>query len=495
MMLKNIHRSNSRWIILLIGLFFYSSTQGEIQITSNVPDIGQRTQLILSAETERILGQGIMRKIRGSDEVITDLIVNDYLEILRKKLEAAAPGLDFKLHVFALNSPEPNAFAFFGGHIAVHRGLIQLLDNENELVAVLAHETAHIAQRHLARIVTNHKKLMPLTFVELMGAFAMSILGGVPEAGNPLAIAVLAGHTQQLINFTREHEQEADRMGMYILKKAGFNPRALPTVFQTLNSKTRYQERPPEYLLTHPLFESRIADCMNRLEKTADHPTPSSLFFHLVRARLEVMAAHRIKQHLQRMRNQQASDQAHNRIAARYAYALALAKNRQYAEASSILEALPHPNTRAENWIFILSLAETEADAGNSAAALSRLKPLILEYPNRYPIILKYAEILLQTQQSQLAEQILTTRIPEYRTNPEVLQLLVRAYSMLNRPVILHETQAEWHFVRGEFKEAFQQLDIAKEHASQDALALRKIKSREARMHKTIDAQERIRTP
>lgn len=482
-------------IVSTLIVFFlcslYASLLNATIIQSNIPDLGQRTHLILSAEDEKLLGQGIFQKIQASDLVSDDPVVIEYLNTLSTKLASVVPELDFKLHFFALNVLDLNAFAFFGGHIAVHVGLIQTLQNESELAAVLSHETAHIAQRHLARIMTNNKKLLPLTCIELIGAFALATMGA-PEAGIHLTQAALAGHLQQLINYTREHEYEADRIGIQILSKAGFNPAALPAVLQILNSKTRYHEKPPEYLLTHPLFESRIADCENRVVGLPYQQGSDSLFFHLVKSRLELITFETAKQRVKRIASYLASGRYPNKMAAEYAYALALAKNRQYKESYALIERLIQENEHPENWILKFSLAEIEFDKGSMATALMQLKQLHQQYPAHYSIGLKYAETLLETKQASLAEKILN-QYPNFRSDLQMLQLLVRSYRLMNQSVPLHQTQAEWHYSRGEFKEAFQQLNIAKGYAGNDAKLLQKIKAYQATWSQTIERQKKLK--
>lgn len=197
------------------------------------------------------------------------------------------------LHIkfFAINDASINAFAFFGGHIAVHSGLILVSDNESELAGVMAHELAHISQQHLLRQIVDSKRLMPVTLAQSLLAIAL----GVPE----LIIPAMAGHTQQMLNYSRMHEQEADRLGLQILAKANFDPHGLPNILQRMESTLRYHNKPPEYLLTHPLSESRIADTQSRANMLDYKRQPSSNMFHLIKARLEVQNASNLHHFIQ----------------------------------------------------------------------------------------------------------------------------------------------------------------------------------------------------
>ena len=309
-----------------------------LAIETNFPGLGEYTDTILHPKTESIIGDMIMQKINGTDFVISDPIVNEYLSQLASKFAYHTRFTDFKLHFFSIHTPELNAFAFFGGHVAVHSGLISAVHNESELAAILAHETAHITQRHLARMVSNNRKMMPLTAINLLAALAVGLAN--PGAGMHLASAALAGHQQHMINFTRSHEEEADRIGIDLLSRTEFDPNALASSLNLLKQHSMYQDKPPEYLLTHPLFASRIGDAQNRAETFPYRQVPDNLFFHLIRARLDVDRDENTRKKIKRLRAQLASTQFKNKTIAEYAYALALLKTQKSEEAKSIRKTL-----------------------------------------------------------------------------------------------------------------------------------------------------------
>lgn len=424
----------------------------------------------LPLEKEKLLGTLFMQQLHGSDCVVLDPSINDYLQSLGNRLAESSGIKDYKLHFFGVNSDELNAFAFFGGHVAVHTGLIQQVQSESELAAVLAHETAHIAQKHLPRMLEQNQKLLPLTIAQLLAATAVGMIGG-GEAGAQLATAALANHVQQLINYTHEHEQEADRIGMQILTKSNFNPQAMASVFQGMQKKSMYQSKAFAYLRTHPLFESRIADAENRAAVLPYRQTSDTLMFHLVRAKLELTRRENDSDRVKRLKIQFNSGQYPNAIAAEYAYALALGKNNQFQEALKHLRALA---TKApSHWMIELSLAETEYAAGNTTAALYTLKKLLVSSPKHPPVILSYATILLDlhtTQSGQLAEKLLLSLLTQqqnYPADPFTYELLTRVQSQLHKSIACHQSQAEWHAARGEFPKALQQLSFALEKTKQ----------------------------
>lgn len=457
-------------------------------IETNLPDIGQRSQSVLSAQKEQLMGEIIMQKINGSGYVTTDPIINEYLRGLSRKFTTLIPAMPFKLHYFAVSTDEINAFAFFGGHVAVHTGLLNMVETESELAAVLAHETAHITQQHLARIVAKNRQITALTFAELLGALAIGALGA-PEAGMHLANAAMAGHTQQLINFTREHEQEADRIGIEFLAKGGFDPAAMMSVFQRLSQKTFFRDHPPEYLLTHPVFESRIADAAHRAERFTYRQAPSTLFFHLARARIDAGKDEKTSKKLERLKEKLTARRYVNKTAAEYAYAIALSQAQKHAEAKAVLEGIE--KNIPEYWIMELALAEAELGLGQTSG-LHRLNRLYNAQPLNHAIVLYYAQALLNTKQPDQVLKILSKQQSLHPSDPILFELIARAYSAKNHPIELHQTQAEWHFVRSEYKEALRQLDLALEYAEKNKILAAKINARKESLKEFVKEQQKM---
>lgn len=441
-------------------------------------------------EKEKVLGTLIMQQLHAEECVILDPSINDYLQRLGNRLAEHADTKDYKLHLFGIYSDELNAFAFFGGHIAVHTGLIQQARNESELAAVLAHETAHIAQKHLPRMMAQNKKMMPLTIAQLLAATAIGVLGG-GEAGTHLATAALANHVQQIINYTHTHEQEADRIGMQILTKAQFNPHAMATMFELLQKKSLYEDKSFAYLRTHPLIESRIADAENRAATFAYQPKPDNLMFHLVRAKLELYRKENDAARVKRLKTQLNAGRYPNRTAAEYAYALALAKNNRFIDAIPLLRQLSN-----QHWMIDLSLAETEYESGNIQAALCSLKRLMQVYPNHPPMILSYTTMLIEQNQFQdmpVAEKLLINLLKhqrDYPADPSIYELLARAQSRMKKPALCHQSQAEFHAARGEFPKALQQLSFALEKTERDLTLAKNIKARALSLKELMKQQK-----
>ena len=479
---------SSNYVWKLILLIFIWSSNSCFAIETNFLDPSDHSKTSLTSQSERLVGEKIMQKIHGTDFLIPDPVVNEYLGQLAKKFGSKVNITDFKLHFFGVDTPEFNAFAFFGGHVAVHSGLILAVGNESELAAVLAHETAHISQRHLARTVAANKQMMPLTYAEILAAIAIGALAS-PEAGAHLITAAMAGHVQQMINFTRDHEKEADRIGIKLLADSNYDPNAMITVFERMKKRTRYHEMPPEYLMTHPVFDSRISDAQHR---AAAFPKPTnltdSLQFHLVRARLEVGKEENTTRKINRLKAELQSNP--NKIAAQYGYALALLKNRKANLALPILKELvaKHP----EQWILELALSEALEVDGQIEAALIQSKRLLQSHPGNSAIILHTADLYLKNNQAQ---ETLNLLFPYRKTAdyPVIHQMMARAYSKTKQPALVHRSQAEWHLIRGEFKAAYKQLDLALEYASQNSQIAMQIKERKNTIKKLEKNQDAVK--
>lgn len=445
-------------------LILYSTNPAfGMRFESNIPDAGQEGQFSITNETERAIGKTLMHKINGSNFVSEDVIVQEYLRILCERISHAAPHCDFKLVYFPINSSILNAFAFFGGHVGVFTGLIMMVESESELAAVLAHETAHVTQRHLARMLTQQKKMTPLTILELAAAIAIGALGA-PDAGVGLATAALGGQVQQMINFTREHEYEADRFGMQTLSKAGFDPMALPAVFNKLNNRTRYMEKPPEYLLTHPVFEARIADAYNRAALLQRPEKKDDLFFHLVKARVESDFCENANVYIERTEDRLKSKRYINKTAAEYSHALALTYKRKYAEAKRILnELIEEQASHPDVWVIEFTLAEVEKIEGNPASALSKIKILHERYNNSRPILMEYGKLLIENNQPEQARHVFYKLKRLDPDNLYLYQWLARANGKSKHYCEVHQAQAQWHYLRGEYLASAKQLELAQE--------------------------------
>jgi predicted Zn-dependent protease len=254
-----------------------------------LPELGDSSQTMMSPAQERKLGEAIVRQIRGAGGYLDDPEVNDYLNELGNRLVTSTRDVRQDFVFFAVPDPQINAFALPGGFIGVNTGLILLAQNESQLASVLAHEISHVTQHHVTRMLANQQNVLMTTIAGLALAILASKVGG-SNSGQATSAAIAgtqALSAQMQINFTRENEYEADRVGFSRLVAAGFDPNAMGAFFERLQRSSRFVEgTAPSYLRDHPVTYERIAEAKTRAQ---DLPTNGSrtLDFHMVRALLQ----------------------------------------------------------------------------------------------------------------------------------------------------------------------------------------------------------------
>jgi len=257
-------------------------------IANELPDLGDVSATVLSPLQEQEIAEQILRQVAVSDEVLNDVEVTDYLQALGGKLVANGPDKRQTFNFFVVQDPSINAFAMPGGVIGVHTGLILAANSESELASVLGHEIGHVTQRHLARMLASQKYD---TFKNLAGiALALLVARSNPQLATGALTASSAIGVQNQLDYTREHEREADRIGLQILDSGGFDVRAMPEFFKTLQRGSRFAEgNAPSFLRTHPLTSERIADVANRVEQMHYKQVADSVEFLYVKAKLRAM--------------------------------------------------------------------------------------------------------------------------------------------------------------------------------------------------------------
>ncbi|NIY49032.1 beta-barrel assembly-enhancing protease [Cedecea colo] len=268
---------------LMTTLLVAQTTPAFADVADQLPDMGTSAGSTLSIGQEMQMGDFYVRQLRGSAPLINDPLLVQYINGLGMRLVSHANSVKTPFHFFLINNDEINAFAFFGGNVVLHSALFRYADNESQLASVMAHEISHVTQRHLARAMEDQKRNAPLTWVGALGSILLAMAS--PQAGMAALTGTLAGTQQGMISFTQQNEQEADRIGIQVLQRAGFDPQAMPTFLEKLLDQARYSTRPPEILLTHPLPESRLADARNRANQMRPIVVQSSEDFYMAKVR------------------------------------------------------------------------------------------------------------------------------------------------------------------------------------------------------------------
>lgn len=335
----------------------------------NLPDMGTSAGSTLSIGQEMQMGDYYVRQLRGSAPLINDPLLVQYINTLGMRLVAHADSVKTPFHFYLVNNDEINAFAFFGGNVVLHSALFRYTDNESQLASVMAHEISHVTQRHLARAMEDQKRSAPLTWAGALGSILLAMAS--PQAGMAALTGTLAGTQQGLISFTQQNEQEADRIGIQVLQRSGFDPQAMPTFLEKLLDQSRYSTRPPEILLTHPLPESRLADARNRANQMRPVVVQSSEAFYMAKVRALGMYNSGRNQLTDDLLDGWSKGNVREQRAAQYGRALQAMEAKKFPEAAKALQPLLSADP---NNAWYLDLA-TDIDLGQnkSADAIKRL--------------------------------------------------------------------------------------------------------------------------
>lgn len=368
----------------------------------SLPDMGTSAGSTLSIGQEMQMGDFYVRQLRGSAPLINDPLLVQYINSLGMRLVAHAYSVKTPFHFYLVNNDEINAFAFFGGNVVLHSALFRYTDNESQLASVMAHEISHVTQRHLARAMEDQKSSAPLTWAGALGSILLAMAS--PQAGMAALTGTLAGTRQGMISFTQQNEQEADRIGIQVLQRAGFDPQAMPTFLEKLLDQSRYSSRPPEILLTHPLPESRLSDARNRANQMRPVVVQSSESFYMAKARTLGMYNSGRNQLTDDLLDSWAKGNVREQRAAQYGRALKAMEAKDFAGAQKLLQPLLSADA---NNAWYLDLA-TDIDLGlnKSSEAIKRLNSAS-GLKNNPVLQLNLANAYLQGEQPAQAAQIL----------------------------------------------------------------------------------------
>jgi predicted Zn-dependent protease len=422
-----------------------------------LPDLGEASQTVFSAQTERKVGEAIMRDIRLDRAYNDDPEVTDYLNHLGYRLAAQSTNNRQEFEFFLIQDNTLNAFALPGGYIGVHTGLILAAQTESELAGVLAHEIAHVTQRHIARMVAAQDR----NALPSLAALALAILAA--RANSQMGAAALATAQataiQSQLDFTREHEREADRVGLQILEGANYDPRGMSGFFERLQKYTRlYENNAPGYLRTHPLTTERIADMENRVAEMPYRQVPDSIEFQLSRAKLRA-ASGPVREALTYFENALRERKFTSEAATRYGLTAALLRAKQYALAEKEMSALRRALPGSHPMIEVLA-GELKAAQG-SPNLVAHYRQAMKAFPAHRALIYGCAEALLAAREAATALQVVEGRLRTTPSDYRLYELQARAYAQQGRHLPEHRALAEAQALRGNLPAAIEQLQIA----------------------------------
>ncbi|MEJ2142822.1 MAG: M48 family metalloprotease [Gammaproteobacteria bacterium] len=448
-----------------------------------LPSIGDSVATGMSPEQERRTGESVIRNIRRAGGILDDPLTTEYINQLGYQLVSHSRAEHKDFAFFIINDAQINAFALPGGFIGINYGLILSSQSESELASVVAHEIAHITQRHHARAYN----LAEESNIPVMAALIAAIVLGSEnnEVGEAAMASLAAGTAQKQIDFTRENEKEADHIGIALLAESGYDPYSMADFFDTLQNRSRlYGPQAPEFLRTHPVSKNRTADAKNRAASYPRASLKNEFDFHLIRSRLKVLTSQNPKQILLQFEENLKSGRYADKTAEQYGYALALLENNMHQKAANIIQRLVKSDP--QRIAYQLAHARERQLAGDTKSALRIYENALSIYPNNEALTLQYVETLLANRRPKAAIEILNKILRNTPATPAFYKLLAQAEGQLNHSTNRHIAQAEYYYHIGQIHQALTQLKIALKDKNANFYQRSRIEARQKQFQQEI---------
>lgn len=436
--------------LIIIGMLLCGVSLPAAGLDLSLPDLGNPSTQVLSTAEEARIGRQMMNEIRTELDLVEDPAINAYVRALGARIATASDSGGSPLQFFVLADDRINAFAMPGGYIGVHSGLITASTTESELGAVVAHEIAHITQRHIAR------RLAAATSSNLRSA-ALVIAGLListqdPQAGMAAATSGMASGIDSQLAYSRDHEREADRVGLRIMANARLDPHGMPDFFQILMDDSRYRRDPPAFLSTHPLTDARIADA----RALANDVKPSDAFespdYAYIRGRtlaLQAPSRTALIDELRKERNETTPS-------LNYALAIALINGGNPQEATVIVEDLLAQ--QGEHALLSLALAEAAFADDDPKTAEAIVDEALSLFPGDLALRAMAVELKLAEGQANAALRLTRNLVQQSPQAVELWTLHAQVASAADNPAESALAMAQYHAVQGDYRSGLRQL-------------------------------------
>ncbi len=484
-----------------------------------LPDIGSSAGSVLSPARQAEYGAMTLAQLRHEGYILDDPLMDGWLRDVGQRLGGASDRPQQSFTFFLLRDRQINAFATLGGYIGMNAGLVLAADREDEVAGVLAHEIAHVTQQHVLRGAEKAQRESLPILLATLGAIIAAQQAGGNSSDDATSAAVMSGLgllQQRQIDYTRDNEAEADRVGIRNLARSGFDPEAMADFFATLQNVVRLNQgdersRVPGYLQTHPLTLSRISEARERAAKlepqtssTATSVSSNPLLpaglriaasgprgrgttgdFGWARERLRVLSATTPAQAIreyQQMAAKKPLDDAQR-------YGLAYAHLRAGNEASALKELAPVQAAHPDSLWLAIDLSTAEARAGRTAEADRRFESLLARMPTHRALALSYAQVLGERNTKASGTRAVAVLRPLLATaaNDALFQqTYARANEIAGDDSRAGEAWAEAAYLGGRPEQALVQLNNLKKRGNLDYYARSRIDARIAAITPTV---------
>jgi len=459
---------------LLVCLLWLTSFNS-FSANNDLPSLGDATSGLISIEQEHSLGRAWLRNLRSQASTLHYPELTEYTENLIYRLASNSQVSDRRFEILILDNKQLNAFAVPGGVIGINAGLFIHAKNEAQCAAVLAHELAHLSQRHFARQLDESRKQTPIALATLLGSI-MLLATNNTEAGFAGLMTSQAAATQWSLSYSRDWEREADRLGMHTLVASDIDPHGMPNMFRQMFDAHKYSERPPEFLLTHPVTENRISDAAARVDAMKVKTHEEDIEFQLMRTYIQIKynkQSHNLAHYQSQLKKVTNKDE--ERIT-RYALAILLSQQKRFKE------ALVHSNKLLELDSHRISFQALNDrilfQVGNKQDAVASIKEQLQLSPDNHPLTMTYFDMLMEMEQYHDATDLLLSHSRIRKNDPYIWQQLSEAQGKAGNTVALHQARAEFLFLTGRNQKALQQLKTALDLAKGNFLVSARIEQR-----------------
>jgi predicted Zn-dependent protease len=423
------------------------TASGAVADDIKLPDMGSPADAVLSKSEEAQIGRAIMAQIRLTGAVVEDPLVTEYINEVGSRIAAQTNDGSQSFKFFVIEDPNINAFALPGGFIGVHTGLLDATRNEDELAGVLAHEVAHVTQRHIARAIHASQRQSIMSTAIMLGAILAGVVSGDSDVAQAGMVVAQGSAAQQQINFTRSNEYEADRIGISAMADAGFDPHGMASFFEVMSrqSPADLDMRMPEFLRTHPVTTQRIAEAKNRAREYPRQPNNDTVNYGIARVRMKVESFDTDEA---AVTYYESRDYEKQNDIEKYGRAVAYQRAGRHRDANRIFEELlqRNPNIIA----YHIGTGETQLALEQNDRGIETFERAVSLFPRNVPLVIHYGEGLLKLGQANKAHKILLDLMNNVPPTPEQVRLIAKAAIEAGEIAEAHYYMAEYRFMIGD---------------------------------------------
>ena len=441
-------------IFYILSVSIILNINAEPELNLALPELGDRVSGVVSNNQEKIIGNEFLKQVYSQAPLISDPLIQEYSELLVYRLSEYSQVKDRNFNVLLIDDSSLNAFAAPGGVIGINGGLFLNAQNEGQFASVITHELAHLSQRHFARNILNSQDNNIASVLVMVSAMAAAL-----ATNNPTAfMAGPAFLQQQSLRYSRLFEREADRVGFNNLINADYDPSSMGEMFEQMAKLRRLAgDKIPEFLLTHPISSSRVADAFNAADQVE---TPlknkDSLNYQFIRGRLQIRYENIPLNSVRKMEGLVEKNPSNEN---RYALALAYKTNAQHKNALTKINSLIAENPK--NLILHNTKAEILLDQGESKDALEVVNTFLNISPKNYPLSVLKAKILAYDKKLFAAEELIRDQLLRRNNDPYLWLYLSEVQRDSKNVVGYHQSRAEFYLLLGQYEDALNQLQFA----------------------------------